>query len=90
MSNPRKIDDRETKELRKDTWHAVQICWLSSSNSILWSWNPVVIAALVYSGPFTTYSGQQHDLLEHLPMLEKASEWILDHKIRKLLEVLGG
>ena len=38
-SRPRNTDHARPVKLKSITWHAVQICGLSMSNNILWSWN---------------------------------------------------
>lgn len=83
-SKPRKVFGRDAKSLKTTTWHAVEICGLSMSNPLFWSWDPVVVAALIPAGPTLSYAAQQKELLEHLRRLEKLTGWA----IRKALQDL--
>lgn len=86
QSRLRKINDGATRSLKTAPWRAVQLCGLSLSNSTLWSWDPVIIAALIFAGSCLTYSGQQTELLEHLRVLEKMAGWNLRRNIQELEE----
>ena len=71
-------------KLKAATWYAVQICGLSLSNSLLWSWDPLIVAALLFAGPFLSYSKQQLELMEHLEALRKMTGWIFEEEMREL------
>ena len=85
-SKPRKVDGKAGKGLRTETWHAVQLCGLSLSNTILWNWDPVIVAALLYAGPLLSYAGQQKELLLHLVVLRKTTGWLIEEEIHRLEE----
>ena len=84
MSKPRNIDYATNNKLETTTWHAVQICSLSMSNNILWSWDPVVVAALLHSGRSLSYGAQQDELLRHLRLLEETTMWKIGSEIDRL------
>lgn len=86
QSRPRQINDTAEKSLKTAPWRAVQLCGLSLSNAVLWSWDPVVVAALIFAGSLLTYAGQQTELSEHLQKLEKMTGWVLKQDIEKLEE----
>lgn len=63
----RNIDQR----LITATWHAVQLCGLSLSTDIRWSWDPLALASLVKVGRLLSYKDQQSELLGHLLHLQQ-------------------
>jgi hypothetical protein len=81
---PRRISTRAAKLVNTAAWHAVQVCGLSLSNSILWSWDPLVVAALLLAGSFVSYSEQQQELMEHLIFLKRMTGWGFDLEIQNL------
>lgn len=85
-SKPRRVEHRAIKEFKPATWHAVRICGLSLSNPILWSWDPVVVAALMHAGCMLSHAGQQKDILEHLRRLEKLTGWEFGQNLKELEE----
>lgn len=86
QSRPHKINDRAAKSLRAAPWLAVQLCGLSLSNTVVWSWDPVVVSALLFAGSFLTYVGQQMELSAYLRRLERMTGWILKQDIQRLEE----
>lgn len=85
ISRPRNIDPTTIGKCRTTTWHAVQICGLSMSNNILWSWDPVVIAALLHAGQSLSYGAQQKELLLHLRRLEETTAWKIGGEVDQLV-----
>lgn len=81
---PRQIQSRAAKGINTASWHAVQICGLALSNPILWSWDPVAVAALLFVGPLLSYSEQQVELLLHLKLLRRTTGWNFDQEIHDL------
>ncbi|KAG9235733.1 hypothetical protein BJ875DRAFT_458272 [Amylocarpus encephaloides] len=84
QSRPRKINTRAAKGLKTAAWHAVQLCGLSISNNMAWSWEPVVMAALVFSGPFLSYGGQHGELAGHLRGLDRMTGWQVEREVERL------
>lgn len=84
MSRPRNIDRTTSNKFKTTTWHAVQICGLSISNNILWSWDPVVIAVLLHAGQSLSYGAQQKELLRHLRRLEETTAWKFGSEVDQL------
>lgn len=83
---PRRVDARSAKFLKTTTWHAVEVCGLSLSNPLLWSWDPIVVAALIRAGLSLSYVSQQEELFAHLRRLESLTGWILENELRDLKE----
>lgn len=84
MSRPTNIDRSMNSKLKTTTWHAVQISGLSMSNNILWSWDPVVVTALLYTGQSLSYKAQQMELLRHLRRLEETTAWKFGSEVDQL------
>ena len=87
QSRPRKIIPNSAKSLKTAPWYAVQLCGMSLSNNELWSWDPVIISALIFAGSFLSYAGQQTELLKHLRTLEKMTGWLFKKEIQELGEL---
>jgi hypothetical protein len=83
---PRAIRGRVTTQLKTVTWHAVQLCGLSISNNITWSWDPVSVSVILHAGQLLSYTEQQHELLVHLQQLAKLTGWRIHREIRNLAE----
>ncbi|CZR69836.1 uncharacterized protein PAC_19736 [Phialocephala subalpina] len=84
---PRKIEKRIVEGLRTASLYAVQICGLSLSNPLVWSWDPVVVASLLAAGPLLSYSEQQGELLEHLKRLSFITGWKFGQELQDLEDV---
>jgi len=72
--------------LKTPTWYAVQVCGLSISNNPQWSCDPVIIAALVYSGRLISYQEQKDELEEFLWGIAKGSGWQIADQIEDMLD----
>jgi hypothetical protein len=86
-SRPSNIDRALANNLKTITWHAVQICGLSMSNNILWSWDPVIVAAILYAGQALSYPAQQIELLRYLRELEETTAWKFSDEVSELQEL---
>lgn len=86
ISRPRNVERTMSSRLKTTTWHAVHVCGLSMSNNILWSTDPVVVAALLHAGPSLSYVAQQIELLRHLRRLEKTTGWKFGGEVVQLEE----
>jgi hypothetical protein len=84
VSRPRNTGRAMSTKLKTTTWHAVQICGLSISNNVLWSWDPVVVAALLHTGQYLSYGPQQTELLRHLRRMEVTTAWKFGREIGQL------
>lgn len=84
VSQPRNIDRTVSSKLRTTTWHAVQICGLSMSNNVLWSWDPLVVLSLLHAGQSLSYGAQQMELLRHLRRLEETTAWKFGGEVDRL------
>lgn len=56
------------------------------SNNVLWSWDPLVVVALLHSGQSLSYGAQQMELLRHLRRLEETTAWKFDGEVDRLEE----
>ncbi|KAH9223010.1 hypothetical protein DL95DRAFT_440743 [Leptodontidium sp. 2 PMI_412] len=74
------------QSLKTETWHAVQICSLALSNRVIWSYDPVVIAALLLAGRMLSYEAQQQELIRFLRTLRVVTSWVFDAEIAELEE----
>ncbi|KAH8676474.1 hypothetical protein BGZ60DRAFT_402691 [Tricladium varicosporioides] len=81
---PRRLNQAVVRKMKTETWHALQICSLSLSNKLLWSWDPVIIAALLHCGRLLSYSAQQEELIEHLRKLQLTTGWEFQAAIGEL------
>ena len=72
--------------LRTIVYHSVYFCGISKSNRAAWSWDPIVVAALLHAGRFLSYRGQQTELLQHLKELAELSGWKTGKEMDKLQE----
>lgn len=62
---------RPSSHLKTPTWHAVQICGICMGNNAQWSYDPTILAALIYAGRLISYQEQKRELLEALQVLVK-------------------
>lgn len=74
--------------MKTETWHALQICSVSLSNKLLWSWDPAIIATLLHCGRLLSYSAQQEELIEHLQKLQLMTGWKFQRDIDELEDYL--
>ncbi|KAH6669217.1 hypothetical protein B0J14DRAFT_641139 [Halenospora varia] len=81
---PRRLDQGVVRKMKTETWHALQICSLSLSNKLLWSWDPAIIATLLHCGRLLSYSAQQEELVEHLQKLQLMTGWKFQRDIGEL------
>jgi hypothetical protein len=72
--------------LKTIPWHSVQLCGISKSNRLAWSWDPIVVAALLYAGKFLSYCGQQSEMVQLLQDLSELTGWKTRKEIEKLKE----
>jgi hypothetical protein len=73
--------------MNTSAWHAVQLCGLVLGNPIIWSWDPVVVVALILAGPYLSYLEQQRELLQHLKILKKMTKWDFEQEIEGLKDI---
>ena len=83
---PHNTANSAAKSLKTTPWYAVQICGLSSSNPTLWSWDPLIVAALLFAGSFLSYSERQLELMEHSKVLRQMTGWMFEQEIQDLEE----
>lgn len=76
---------RQLPHLKTPTWHAVQICGLCVGNNAHWSWDPTILAALVYSGRFISYHEQREELLEFLRLVMEGTGWKIDQEVDEMV-----
>jgi hypothetical protein len=86
LCKPRNIEHGAVTKLKTAPWYAVQICGLSLSNPEIWSWDPLIVAALLFAGSFLSYSEQQLELMEHMEALREMTGWRFEQEIQGLQE----
>lgn len=55
-------------------------------NNAQWSYDPTILAALIYAGRLISYQEQKKELLEALQVLVKASGWQVGGAIDEMVE----
>ncbi|OBU00095.2 hypothetical protein VE01_01833 [Pseudogymnoascus verrucosus] len=77
---------RPSSHLKTPTWHAVQICGICIGNNAQWSYDPTILAALIYAGRLISYQEQKKELLDVLRVLVKGSGWQVGGAIDEMIE----
>jgi hypothetical protein len=86
QSRPHSLRRMKSACLKTIPWHSVQLCGISKSNRLAWSWDPIVVAALLYAGKFLSYCGQQSEMVQLLQDLSELTGWKTRKEIEKLKE----
>lgn len=81
---PRRMKQYAAQNLGTVTWHAVQLCGLSVSNEIRWSWDPVTIVTLFQAGMLLSFEDQQVELFHHLSQLTRITGWKFERELQNL------
>ncbi len=82
QSKPRSV--RVLSSAKTPTWHAVQICGICIGNNASWSYDPTILAALVYASRFISYQEQKQELQEFLRTFVKVDSWFTTSIIRNM------
>jgi hypothetical protein len=77
----------ESTCLKTIPWHAVNLCGISKSNRLAYSWDPIVVIALLYAGKSLSYRGQQNEMLQHFKALADLTGWKMRQEIQRLKEL---
>lgn len=73
--------------LKTVSYHAVYLCGVSKSNRLAYSWDPILIAGLLYAGKYLSYCRQQIELLQQLEALAELTGWKMRKEIQRLQEI---
>lgn len=77
---------RSSMRLKNPTWHAVRICGICMGNDFQWSYDPTILAALIYAGRFISYGEQKNELVKLLRRLVRESGWQLGSAIDEMTD----
>jgi hypothetical protein len=86
QNRPHSLRRMKSTCLRTIAYHSVHLCGISRSNSLAWSWDPILVATLLFVGKFLSYHGQQIELLQHLTELTGLTGWKTSKEIDRLQE----
>lgn len=79
-------NERSSSHIKHPTWHAVQICGICIGNNSQWSYDPTILASLIYAGRFISYWEQKKELLGILKSFSKDSGWQVCSAVDDLVE----
>ncbi|KAE9379182.1 hypothetical protein N431DRAFT_540827 [Stipitochalara longipes BDJ] len=86
QNRPHSLRRMKSTCLRTVVYHSVHLCGISKSNRLAWSWDPILVAALLFASKFLSYRGQQIEILQHLKELTGLTGWRTSKEIDRLQE----
>lgn len=77
---------RSSWHLKSSTWHTLRICGICIGNNAEWSYDPTILAALIYAGRFISYRQQKKELVDFLRNIVQGSGWQMGIAVDEMIE----